>query len=490
MSERLAAMRSIFYPKSIAFVGASNSPNKWGFIILHNLIMGGFEGPIYPVNPSQSKIIGLKAYKKITDIPDAVDLAIFTIPAKTMPDAISEAAKKGVRAGVVISAGFSELGIEGLELQQEMVSRARKAGMVLVGPNGQGIVTPESKLYPWMPSFLPPAGKVAVISQSGNVMTMLTQGLVQYGFGISKGVSVGNSADLQFEDYFRYLKDDPETKVILAYIEGVEGGRDFFKTAAETTREKPIVVLKAGRTRAGTQAARSHTGVLAGQEAVFDAACRQAGIILAESMEQASMIAAGLVNCPLPGGRRIGMVTGGGGVGVLAADASERAGLDVVGFSDELIDKLRAILPPWWSPGNPVDMVAGLGYAGPLEITRALFDSSEVDGVIILGIGWVYGMADSFKQSPFAKKIDPEAFLKGHYDRELAYCRELAKIANQQRKPLYLLSWVADRAIRSGFQGLAELLEQEVMVYPTIEYAVDAFAAMAHYSEYRRSFES
>ncbi len=484
VKERLRAMDAVFNPGSIAFVGASNNVGKWGFIIFHNLIAGGYEGRIYPVNPREETVIGLKAYKSVIDIPDEVDLAIFTIPAAALPGAIEECVKKKVRAGVVISAGFSELGEEGIRLQEQMVSRARAGGMVLVGPNGQGIVNTGNRLYPWMPALKPKPGKVAIMSQSGNVSTWIAYGLQEYGFGCSKVVSAGNNADLSWEDYLLYLKDDPETSVIVLYMEGAGQGRMFFEAAAETTKEKPVVLLKAGVTDAGTLAAQSHTGVLAGDDAVFDAACRQAGMVRAHDMEETISVCAAFVGTPLPGGRRVAIVTGGGGMGVMAADSCVRAGLELPQFSPRLKEKMKNMLPPWWVPGNPVDLVAGLGYAGPREIIPMLFESGEIDAVLLIAIGWSYMMDDLDENSPFAKMVDIEKMMQERKERDRKYCRNLAEMIRDKGQPIFAVSWVAKKAVENDYTALLEFLGREIMLYPTQELAIKALASLADYRAY------
>jgi acyl-CoA synthetase (NDP forming) len=484
VNSRLGAIDAVFNPRSIAFVGASNNLGKWGFIIFHNLLMGGFEGRIYPVNPHEEKVLGLKAFHSVTDIPEEVDLAIFTIPAAAMPSAIEDCVKKRVRAGVVISAGFGELGEDGKNLEHEMVRKARASNMVLVGPNGQGIVNTRARLYPWMPAYIPSPGDVAIISQSGNISTWLAYGLGEFAFGVSKVASTGNNADLSWEDYFLYLKDDPDTSVILAYVEGAGQGRKFFEAAAETTRTKPIVLLKAGVTDAGTQAAQSHTGVLAGDDAVFEAACRQAGIIRVFDLEEAIAISGAFVGTPLPQGQRVAIVTGGGGMGVMAADSCIAAGLDIPRLSRALKDKLKAMLPSWWVPGNPVDMVAGLGFAGPREIIPILFESKEIDAVLLIAIGWTYMMKDISENSPFAKLMDIKPLIEQRYDRERMYCNLLAEMIREKNRPVFPVSWVARKAAENNFSSILELLGRGIMVYPTQELAIKAIASLARYQAY------
>jgi acyl-CoA synthetase (NDP forming) len=414
----------------------------------------------------------------VSSIPNDVDLAIFTIPAKRMVDSISDCVSKGVKAGLVISAGFAELGDEGRSLQAEMVQRARAGGMVLIGPNGQGIAVPRTKLYPWMPAFTPDPGSIGIASQSGSVSTVLSQRLAEFGFGCSKVVSAGNCSDIGWPDYLEYFRQDPDTKVILLHMEGLQDGPSFFRSAKRTTLEKPVVIVKAGRTQVGMSAAATHTGALAGSDQVFSAACRQSGIIRMDKMEEAVIMAAALVSTPLPAGRRVAIVTGGGGFGVIAADVAAQAGLDVVRLSEETIGKLRERLPSWWAPNNPVDLVAGLGYADAVDLIPILMQSGEVDGVMSLGMGWIYAMLDPVNSQREVRKADNK-IIQVLVDRDVEHGKRMADYSRKWGKPLLVTSNVARLAVRRGYAGLLEILGRNFVVYPTIEEAVRAYAAMA-----------
>jgi acyl-CoA synthetase (NDP forming) len=475
---RLEAMERIFRPRSLAFVGASNNIGKWGGIIFHNLLEGGWEGKIYPVNPKEATVQGVTAYPSIAAIPGEVDLAVFTIPAAAMPAAIDECVAKRVPAGVVISAGFGELGDEGKAAQTEMVRRARAGGMVLVGPNGQGISSPHVKLHPWMPAFKPDPGAIAIASQSGNVSTFIVEQLAEFKFGCSKVVSAGNCADLDFPDYLDYFRSDPDTRVILLYIEGINDGRAFFAAARRAALAKPVVLLKAGRTAAGTAAAATHTGVLAGADAVFTAACRQAGVTRVYTLEEAAIMAATFVATPVAAGGRTGVITGGGGIGVIAADACVGMGLDLPRLSEPTIAQLKQHLPPWWAPNNPVDMVAGIGFGGPRELIPILMESGEFDGVLLLSIGWFYSMADAVND-PHDLDTLPDGPVRRHIERDAVYLQIMADYARRWNKPLLMHSNVARLAVRRNYPGLINLLDQGIMIYPTIEDTVRAMAVLA-----------
>lgn len=386
MFETGRRLQPLFHPQSVAFIGASNNPRKWGFIVLANLINGGFKGAIYPVNPREPKVQGLKAYASVANLPESPDLAVIVTPSQSVPSMIDQCAAKGIRAGLVITAGFAEVGSGGQKLQREMVDRARRGNMPLVGPNCNGIMSPSSKLYSAMPQIFPPPGPIAVVAQSGNVGTSILRGAMKNGFGCSRYVSTGNEADLHCEDYFEYLAEDPQTKVILSYNEGLKDGRRFFEVARNVTRKKPIIMLKAGGTTAGARAAMSHTASLAGADAAFDGACKQAGVIRAKDMGELLNIGAGLIRQPLPQGKRVGIVSAGGGWGVLAADACARAGLEVVTLPEETLSELDGFLPPWWTRSNPVDLVAGLREGALIKSLEVLLRCPKIDGIILLGI--------------------------------------------------------------------------------------------------------
>ncbi|MBM4043111.1 MAG: CoA-binding protein, partial [Planctomycetes bacterium] len=302
MDERQKRLDRAFSPRSIAFVGATEASAKWGFIIFNNLIVGGFRGDLYPVNPNRDEVMGMKAFGSVRDVPGDIDLAVITVPAAHVVPAVKDCAARGVQAAVVVSAGFRELGGESARMEEELVRVADGARMAVVGPNGQGICCPSSGLYPWMPLFYPPAGSIGFVCQSGNILNMLIGHALDAGFGVSKAVSSGNEAQLKTEDFVEYMARDADTQVVAAYIEGVEDGRRFLEKARAATAAKPVVALKGGRSESGSAAARSHTGAMAVSERMFEAACRQAGVVLTRTIGETGLTAASFVNRPLPGG--------------------------------------------------------------------------------------------------------------------------------------------------------------------------------------------
>ena len=376
----------IFNPCSVVFVGASGNPRKWGFITLSNLIGGGFKGGVYPVNPRENEILGLKVYRTVEDLPETPDLAVIVVPPPAVVPAVAACIEKGIPAGIVITAGFAELGERSAGLQQELAATARRGGMVLVGPNCNGVMNPRNGVHIQFPPFLVPPGPIAIVSQSGNVVDSLARQIMLRGFGCSKCVSTGNEAVLHTEDYLEYLAEDPQTRVILSYVEGFKDGGRLLKVAREVTREKPVVMLKAGKTAAGARAAMSHTASIAGSDRVFDAACRQSGIIRAKGLDDLLDIGLAFLRQPLPAGRRTAIVTAGGGWGVLAADASNELGFDVIPLPDQVIEELDGFLPAWWNRGNPVDLVAGSMGDPIFRCTETLLRCPLVDSVLVMGI--------------------------------------------------------------------------------------------------------
>lgn len=478
MKERLRNLDYAFNPRSIAFIGATESMRKWGFLILNNLLTGGYEGEIYPVNPGRETILGLKAYPRVLDIPGQIDLAIFTIPSRLVMKALEDCAVKGVKACLVITAGFKEMGAEGESMERELVKKAREAGMVLIGPNCQGICCPAHNLYPWMPIlFHPPRGRIGYISQSGNILNMLIGHAVTAGLGVSKAVSSGNEADLRTVDYYSYLAEDPDTEVIVSYIEGLQDGRDFVSRAREVTRRKPIVVLKGGRTSSGISAAKSHTGAMAVSEDIFEAACRQAGVVITRSIEECGITAAAFVNRPLPRGKRVGIVTGGGGLGVIASDFCSEIGLEVARLSPQTLDKLEKMLPDWWVPGNPVDLVAGLDFSVIKPVIETLMTSGEVDAVIFLWIG-----APRLKNARVKgeRGMDLSEVWQTMDQYFMEHIGELYQLMHQLHVPLYIAT-----TLRMENGDVGEEGDCPPLVFNSVESACRAVSAMAEYHRFR-----
>ncbi|UCD58283.1 MAG: CoA-binding protein, partial [Candidatus Hydrogenedentota bacterium] len=373
----------IFKPTSLAVIGASNNRQRWGYGTLQGILRAGFRGKIYPINPNEEVVQGLAAYPSVLGVPDEIDLAVFVVKAAQCVKAMDECARKGVKGGVVITAGFAEVGGEGGKMQDEIVGIARREGLRFVGPNCLGIwssaVSLDCCFYK-----TPLAGPIGFISQSGTLGEYLLEIALEKGYGFSKFISSGNQADLDVCDYLEYLADDPDTKTIVLYLEGLRDGRKFLEISRKVIREKAIIMYKAGHTSAGVRAAMSHTASLAGNNELFEAACRQAGIIRSFDVLEAFDIAEALAHQPLPRSNRVAIVSGGGGFCVTAADACASFGLELPELDAEAQQRILSLLedysPP---PRNPVDMIAQKGPISHAEIIEILAQLDYIDGIII-----------------------------------------------------------------------------------------------------------
>lgn len=375
---------SLFKPRSLAVIGASSHPEKVGYAVLANVIKSSYEGKIYPVNPTARQIQDIPCVEDVRDIPDPLDLAIVIVHARNVPEIVGQLADKGVPAAVVISAGFKETGIEGRHLEKLSVERARRGGMRLVGPNCLGVMNTGLPLNASFARKMPPAGSVAVISQSGAICTSLIDWARAEGVGFSKLVSLGNSADLVESDFLDLLAADEETSVISMYVEGVSDGMRFFESMRSASTVKPVVFYKAGITASGAQAASSHTGALAGSEAAYDALCDQSASLRAYSVEELMDLSLTLATQPIPAGPRIAIITNAGGPGIIASDACEKAGLALAQVSSKTVEQLRRYLPSAASTHNPIDILGdadALRYAISVE---ALLDDPGVDAALVI----------------------------------------------------------------------------------------------------------
>jgi acyl-CoA synthetase (NDP forming) len=433
---------ALFEPSSVAIVGASSSPLKWGFRILYNTIRGGYKGALYAVNPGHTQILDIDCFPSVSALPGPIDLAVIVVPPPAVLGAVRECAEHGVKAVVVITAGFGEVEDEAAhKAQEELVRVARESGMLLVGPNCAGIASPNPEsLYCGMIYRYPTGGGMTIVSQSGNVgMTVLTWAQLHQ-VGIARFVSSGNEAATNTEDYLRFMAHDSKTKAILAYIEGTRDGRRFFEILREAAKAKPVVVVKGGRTRAGQKAASSHTGALASQTALFEAACRQAGATVMDDIYQAMELTSAFVNQPLPRGRRVVIVSEGGGWGVIGADACEAAGLDVIDLPQETMKELDSFLPGWWSRGNPIDLVAGNDRSIMARAIEAVVKGADVDAVLVLGVGYIASHSARLQASGEADKLGLAKLLELATNMELHSVRRISGLIDLHEKPIITAS--------------------------------------------------
>ncbi|MBI4869823.1 MAG: acetate--CoA ligase family protein [Candidatus Wallbacteria bacterium] len=379
-------LSALLCPRSVAVIGASRSRGQLGGEIFHNMLANGFTGAVYPVHPEARSIQGVRAYKSVLELPEPVDLAVVVVPKGAVARVAEECAAAGVKGIVVISAGFAEVGEVGKTLQDELLAKVRAAGMRMIGPNCLGVINtnPAVGLNATFAPSWPPAGKVAFCSQSGAVGVAILDFAKQLGIGISQFVSIGNKADVSGNDLLEHWEDDPNTSVILLYLESFGNPRRFMKVARRVSRKKPILIVKSGRTAAGARAASSHTGALAGLDVAVDALLGQAGVLRVGTIEELFDAAMLLSNQPAPAGNRVAILTNAGGPGIMAADACESNGLVLPPLTPQTERALREFLPKEASTRNPVDMVAS---ATPDFYNRALsllLADENVDSVISL----------------------------------------------------------------------------------------------------------
>ncbi len=384
-----------FQPRSVAVIGASRNPANIGGRILNALTANGFRGPIYPINPHASSIGPLTAYPSLRSLPQTVDLAVVAVPRDAVLQVIDDCATRGVRAVIVITAGFAESGADGRELQHRLLEKIRGYGMRMVGPNCMGLLNadPAVRLNASFAPDFPPFGRVAFCSQSGALGLAIISLARERELGLSSFVSVGNKADVSGNDMLQFWEEDKNTGVILLYLESFGNPRRFARIAQRVSRHKPIVAVKAGRTGAGRRAAGSHTAALAASDVAVDALFHQTGVIRAETLDEMFDVAAALSMQPLPGGRRVAILTNAGGLGILCADSCEAVGLSVQELADASKNQLRKFLPATASVTNPVDMIASAGAEDFRKAAEILLAAPEVDSLIVLTIH--VGLADT-----------------------------------------------------------------------------------------------
>ncbi|MBF0528209.1 MAG: acetate--CoA ligase family protein [Deltaproteobacteria bacterium] len=480
---------AMFHPKSIALVGASGQFRKWGYTLLVNVLAGGFKGRIHLVNPKAERIAGRPVYKTVADIPEPVDLAVVTVPAASVLDLLPGLAAKGIKRVIMITSGFAETGPAGRKLEEAMVALARELGILILGPNMMGICNPHHHFYCLYSHTRPQPGSIAFFSQSGNMGMQLLTFAEQQGLGIRAFIGSGNEAMVTTEDALDAFFVDRYTSTLLMYLESVKSGRRFFEAARKVSRKKPIVVLKGGRSEAGAHAAASHTGALAGSIRVFDAACRQAGIIVANRPMDLLDLSAAFSSLPLPSGPRVAIMTLGGGWGVVTADLCNEFQLQIPRLSSEILDLFDNILPPFWSRANPVDMVGVADPTVPLKIMESLVAWDGCDAVINLGvIGWKITLAGMISA---AKTVDPDAdhqqlneliqFMEKYETDYIAFQVDLMK---RFQKPILGVSLVTGADNRTVFEVAGQ--PYKGVFFKTPERAVKALAEMWQYVGWRK----
>jgi acetyl-CoA synthetase (ADP-forming) len=468
----------LFDPRSVAVIGASNDMMKWGFNILNILLAKGGRD-IYAINKNGADVQELQAYRSIGDVPGPVDVAVITVPFRDIPAAMEECVSKRVKAAVIISGGLAETGGEGARIEQEVLKIARRGGIRLVGPNCMGHFNAFSNLF--TVPYLPPVrkGPLSLISQSGNTSQSIVYLAYEMGLGFSKYVSSGNEADLHFEDYLEYLARDNKTKIILGYVEGLREGRRFFELAKEITKKKPIVIMKAGRTEAGARAAQSHTASLAGSDLVSEAAFKQCGVIRVEEVSELVDVTLALLGQPLPRGRRVGVLSTGGGGAVMAADALMRQGLELPALSPATMDKLDSIFSRRWSHGNPVD-----NGGDPFDYASlwAMMEDKNTDAVLISGAAGVARNMAGWVSVPASMGDAVDQWIDASEADELVDVTRLMELMKTYQKPAVFCNLAIPT--KKGGELYNKLEQSYDIPFLTPERAARALAHLVEYSEY------
>ncbi|MBW1888869.1 MAG: CoA-binding protein [Deltaproteobacteria bacterium] len=399
----------LFLPGSVAVIGASNNWAKWGNSTFTSL-MNGYKGDLYAVNNHETEILGYHAYSKVTEIPGSVDLVVIVIPPERVAGVMEDCVRKGVKAGVIITAGFAETGAKGKAMQDEVVAIARKGGIRLVGPNCMGMWSAAGNLPAFMFSMRILEGPLALISQGGNIGGALVADATARGIGFRQYVSCGCTADIQIEDYIEYLGYDDTVKVIMVYIEGLSIDNRFVKKVKSVTRKKPVIALKPGKTEAAARAISSHSGSLSGTDSIYDAAFNNSGVIRVESTTELldvaiamliqplprGDVAIAMLIQPLPRGRNVVITTPGGSYGVMCAEACAMRDLNVMDLPNAAMETFNSMFPARWSHGNPVDPAGDRDFLQYLKAPEVVLQCPEVDGLIFMGFGSFSSMSSVF----------------------------------------------------------------------------------------------
>jgi acyl-CoA synthetase (NDP forming) len=478
---------ALFAPESVAIIGASESALKWGFRILFNTIEGGFKGRLYGINPKHDRLLGVPCLPDINAVPDNLDLVFVVVPPPAVPGALRQCAARGVKAVVIITAGFAELGDDASHAaQEEIAAIARKSGMLVAGPNCAGIASPAPRrLYCGMISRYPGAGGLSIVSQSGNVGSTVLTWAQLHQAGVARFVSSGNEAAVRTSDYLRFFARDDSTESILSYVESAKEGRVFFEALRETAQIKPVVVVKGGRSEYGRRAASSHTGALATGTRLFRCACRQAGATVVDEIYQAMEVSGIFLHQPLPKGRRVVIVSQGGGWGVMGADACAEAGLDLIDLPGGTMEHLDAMLPGWWSRNNPIDLVAASDIDLLSRTVETVIKAPEVDAVILLGAGYIASAFNRYQDSARASELGLDKLSELGAQAELQDARRIAALIAKYGKPLLIASDTILMAYGARPNQTIEALEQQgVYIFSSPARVAQALAHMAERYEF------
>jgi len=457
------SLENVFNPRSVAVIGASEVPGKASERRTRSLIEGGYEGNIYLINPKRSELFGRTAYSSITEIDGEVDLVMIVVAPRFLTSAVADSVKMGAKGIIIITAGLGESGEEGKKIEAEILEEAAKTGAFIIGPNCSGMFSASANInFLGVPQI--ERGPISVLAQSGNVIDSLTHYAKMRGVGFSKIISVGNAIGVNFHEYINYLKDDPDTKVIMTYLEGIKEGNSLVRVVRETAKKKPVIALKVGRSSAGARAAASHTGSLAGDEVIVDAAFRQAGIVRVSNADELFDMAEVFASCPLPKGNKVAILSEGGGDNSIAADNAEKYGMDVPVLSTETQERMKPFLLEGMPASNPIDY-GGTAEENPHMITECVkvcMEDDQVDGIFITG--FFGGFKDII--APHVAELEEKA------------SQDMVDLVQKYTKPLFVHTSFA----RDPIKSLDILKAAGVPVIESSERTAQCLSALMHFS--------
>lgn len=474
--------RALFEPRGVIVAGASTHPGKFGFVSLHNILAAGYSGSIFATNRDGADVLGVPTVPEVSDIPAGeADLIFLCTPAQANPQILRDAAAIGVKAAFITSAGYGEAGEEGEQAQAELVELTRELGMLVAGPNGQGVVSTPARLAAQIVAPIPPAGRIAVASQSGNFVSSFENYAVQTGVGLSRAISAGNAVATSVADYLNFFATDDATAVALAYLESIQDAPNFLDRMRTVAETKPVVVVKGGASSQGQRAAASHTGALASDDTVFDGIAHQAGITRTPSPEEAFETAATFATQPLPTGNRVAVMTTVGGWGVAAADALATTSLELAGLPEDLFAAIDGLLPPRWSRNNPIDLAGGETRDTIPEILELVTAHPDIDAVIYLGIGIQSNSAALLRSGGFYPDHGLERIVDFHERQDSRYAEAACDASDTYNKPVLVATELA--VTHPDNPAPRTLRERGRLCYPSANRAV---AALEHMWRYRR----
>ena len=476
---------ALFDPRGVIVAGASTHPGKFGYVALHNLLACGYRGRVFATNLEGTPVLGVDTVASIDALPaGAADLVFVCTPAAANLDLLRSCAAKGVKAAFIASAGYGEAGEAGRAAQAELVRVAEELGILVAGPNGQGVISTPSSMCAQIVAPYPPPGSIGIASQSGNFVSSFLNYAEHFGVGVSRAVSAGNAAAVGVADYLEFFADDPATNTGLAYVEGLIDGRDFVERMRVVSERMPVVLVKGGASDVGARAAASHTGSLATDDRVFDGAASQAGLLRAPSIEAAYDFAATFATQPLPRGPRVCVVSTAGGWGVVTADAISRArGLELLPMPDDLRDRLDRELPPRWSRNNPIDMAGGETKDTIPTVLEIAASHPDVDAVVFLGMGIQGNQGRLEREGPFYPDHGLERIVSYHERQDRRFTTVAADLSRSLAKPILTATELAicDR----DNPAVAGCRDAGVLCYASANRAVAALAELWRYARWR-----